>query len=460
LNPPIARLATDLELFHVNFSFQQHFGFDNQVGTECNLNSESFVRGNLLPRQSDSPEHPGTLPLPELNPLLNPILSKNIGRWAEVYFTNPPEQREAAVAQLIRDLESEHPSDELDHAGPVHSLRREDWTIRTSPTVRHADASTRVNGTSGEDVSATIDAEDEAIACPACRYMNRRRYKFCGRCGARLDAPAASEPAVDFSPMPPRPEPIFGRDLNFHSEPTSYRGLYIGIALVIAAFAVAYFAWTSVWAKKMASAGIHPAQPTAAAAPNDAAPTSSSASSSANGETNSARPAGDASDAASTREGAAEPETPATPEKANVSAPVAAASAPVAPAPARTARPTFTPSTASAATANPSNASSTPSADVQPAAVSQGGFEELAVARHYLNATGGEPNRAEAARWLWKSVAKQNIDATVILSDMYLRGDGVAKSCEQARLLLDAAAIKGRKDAAEQLRHLGAFGCQ
>jgi hypothetical protein len=40
-----------------------------------------------------------------------------------------------------------------------------------------------------------------------------------------------------------------------------------------------------------------------------------------------------------------------------------------------------------------------------------------------------------------------------------MRGDGVSKSCDQARLLLDAAARKGARAAAERLRNLPAFGC-
>ena len=47
-----------------------------------------------------------TLPDPELNPLLNPLLGAHMGRWAEVYFTNPPEKREEAVTELLRELES------------------------------------------------------------------------------------------------------------------------------------------------------------------------------------------------------------------------------------------------------------------------------------------------------------------------------------------------------------------
>ena len=46
------------------------------------------------------------LPRPELNPLVNPILADNMGRWAEVYFTSPPEKREEAVTELLRELEA------------------------------------------------------------------------------------------------------------------------------------------------------------------------------------------------------------------------------------------------------------------------------------------------------------------------------------------------------------------
>jgi TPR repeat protein len=94
-------------------------------------------------------------------------------------------------------------------------------------------------------------------------------------------------------------------------------------------------------------------------------------------------------------------------------------------------------------------------------AAAQAGLEELATAQRYLNpGAGNTRDTQEAARWLWKAVAKQNLTATLLLSDLYLRGDGVPKSCDQARLLLDAAARKGATAAAERLRNLQTFGCQ
>jgi TPR repeat protein len=88
--------------------------------------------------------------------------------------------------------------------------------------------------------------------------------------------------------------------------------------------------------------------------------------------------------------------------------------------------------------------------------------EELAMAEKYLrgNNQGAARDNREAAQWLWKAVGKGNLTATITLSDLYLRGDGVPKSCDQARLLLDAAARKGKASAADRLRNLQAFGCQ
>jgi TPR repeat protein len=100
-------------------------------------------------------------------------------------------------------------------------------------------------------------------------------------------------------------------------------------------------------------------------------------------------------------------------------------------------------------------ASSTPNAS------GQNGSEELAMAEGYLQAKPGRARDSqEAAKWLWRSVAKQNLTAALALSDLYMRGDGVPKSCDQARLLLDVAAKKGSSAAAERVRNLSASGCQ
>jgi Sel1 repeat-containing protein len=91
----------------------------------------------------------------------------------------------------------------------------------------------------------------------------------------------------------------------------------------------------------------------------------------------------------------------------------------------------------------------------------QTGVYEFVTAERYLKGSlGTTPDSQEAVRWLWKAVGDGNLAATMALSDLYLRGEGVPKSCDQARMLLDSAARKGGTAAAERLRHMQAFGCE
>jgi len=84
---------------------------------------------------------------------------------------------------------------------------------------------------------------------------------------------------------------------------------------------------------------------------------------------------------------------------------------------------------------------------------------DLRLAQRYLGGRMGVRDSSEAAKLLWKAVSKQNATAAVLLSDLYLRGDGVPRSCDQARLLLVAAAKKGSPLAAQELRNLESKGC-
>ena len=89
-----------------------------------------------------------------------------------------------------------------------------------------------------------------------------------------------------------------------------------------------------------------------------------------------------------------------------------------------------------------------------------GGTNELRLAQRYLGGSMGARDSAEAAKLLWKAVRQQNATAALMLSDLYAHGDGVPKSCDQARLLLLAAAKRGAPQAAQQLRSLQSRGCR
>jgi hypothetical protein len=66
---------------------------------------------------------------------------------------------------------------------------------------------------------------------------------------------------------------------------------------------------------------------------------------------------------------------------------------------------------------------------------------------------------AEQARSLWSAVAQGNTSAEVALARLYLIGGGVPKSCDQARVLLQAAARKGNGEALDKLSQIDHQGC-
>ncbi len=79
------------------------------------------------------------------------------------------------------------------------------------------------------------------------------------------------------------------------------------------------------------------------------------------------------------------------------------------------------------------------------------GGEEFLLAQPYLNNKSGPGGSAVAVRLLWAAVEKGSVQAEIKLADLYSRGDGVTKSCDQARVLLRAAAEKGGNEASQEL---------
>ena len=398
-----------------------------------------------------------TLPDPELNPLLNPLLAAHMGRWAEVYFTNPPEKRGQAISELLRELENSSPPEPV----PVQRSNMEYAYKNVEDEVEedHAEAAPTPD--------SFVAAVELPLTCGSCGYNNSARQRFCGMCGSPLGispahppqvAEAAPQAAVSWGelaraiegslsgpgvasdsdsvdighpqtahsapwPLPEENLPDLGVpqfQSEFTSAPRSYR-IYIGAVLAILLVLMVYMTWrgsAAFWGGVTAPAQVPRAVPAGQpASPTLAQPT---------------------------------PVQSVAPTSAPPTPPVRSQRQPDADSPRDAAldtRPT------------PRIVSVTASSSTLAAA--QGGFEELATAEKYLNAgTGTTPDTQEAARWLWKAVAKENSTATLLLSDLYLRGDGVPKSCDQARLLLDAAARKGATAAAERLRNLQAFGCQ
>src|SRR6202790_5245208 len=66
---------------------------------------------------------------------------------------------------------------------------------------------------------------------------------------------------------------------------------------------------------------------------------------------------------------------------------------------------------------------------------------------------------AAEVRALWQEVSKGNTSAEVTLAKLYLIGGGVTKNCDQARVLLRAAAKKGNSESISKLSQITRQGC-
>jgi len=322
-----------------------------------------------LPLQTDDSGHSNSLPRPDLNPVLNRLLGQNMGRWAEVYFTNPPEKREQAVMELLHQLQSQE------------SLK---------------------NSSSGDK-----ESQQSSFSSPAAEAPPPMLASF---------APAHK--------VEEHPSAGDGRGESAR-HPTRYR-IFAAVLLVVAVLALAYVAWRS---SRTVSEESQPLPTPAAATKPSASP--------------------------------AQAVGPPSLDTSNQISPASSQAAAPAQSAASTSNKVGTNPGPENAAVNDATANAPAETSPPVAAAAGNGSEELATAKDYLNGTGGKArDSGEAAKWLWQAVGKKNAEAAQLLSELYLKGDGVPKSCEQARILLGVAAHRGAKEASEQLRHLEDAGCQ
>ncbi len=357
----------------------------------------------------NGPEPTDQLPNSELNPLLNPTLGRNLGRWAQVYYTNPPEKREEAVGKLLRQLEYENPG----------------IGITKAPRTERLDANSQPE-----------------VFCGACQFKNEANQRFCGRCGSPLPADSALSVRAGGEPCGERREPGSRapqhpaidvqrlRDMALLSLKETEAPAHRGWKYMIVALAILLAGFTYLrWATRPQGA---PASPPSAEAQRPPAPPP---------QLRTAEPA------QTTRQ---QPPPEQVPEKTPTAQTTATNTGE---------RPPET-SLASPAQKLSAAADSASVFSPQAGAGAGGGSQELLLAQRYLDGNDRRRDTSEAAKWLWKAVGKQNPAAALMLADLYARGDGVRKSCDQARLLLVAAVKQRAPQAAQKLRSLQANGCQ
>ncbi len=330
------------------------------------------------------------LPNPELNPLMNPILGQNLGRWAQVYITNPPEKREQAVTALLRELESQTPG-----AMAAHKF--------------------------GVEKSVDEARARHEVVCPGCRRRNEATQRFCGFCGSFLQADlaataehepknrAADETSAHATPTAPdnaireiqwlRSKALLSTD---QPEPATHPRWKFGkLTFWIAGLAILLVGFAYLISVRRVSSDAHRSP------------------------------------------GAIQPAV--SPMPASQGTPHAESRGPEGMAP---------PGQRIAAAAD------LPAPAADQTATAANGTDELRLAQRYLKGTSAARDSSQAAQWLWKAVAKHNTNAILLLADLYLHGDGVPRSCDQARLLLVAAAERGAAEADQKLSSLDSNGCQ
>ena len=90
----------------------------------------------------------------------------------------------------------------------------------------------------------------------------------------------------------------------------------------------------------------------------------------------------------------------------------------------------------------------------------EGGQEEYLRALQILRSPSRASEVPAAIRLLWVAVGKGNIPAEIDLAELFRTGRGVAKNCDQTRILLSTAARKGSAEARERLEQFLREGCK
>ena len=89
----------------------------------------------------------------------------------------------------------------------------------------------------------------------------------------------------------------------------------------------------------------------------------------------------------------------------------------------------------------------------------EGGQEEYLRALQILRSPSRASEVPAAIRLLWVAVGKGNIPAEIDLAELFRTGRGVAKNCDQTRILLSTAARKGSAEARNRLEQFLREGC-
>ncbi len=216
------------------------------------------------PEKKSDPENVESkveLPNPDLNPMVNQTLGRNLGRWAQVYFENAPENRDKAVGDLLRELEDE--GGVAQRKGP-----------KSERVVRQPEQPSNVELPEAQQLHVERDetpatSARNVIACPQCKYENSSNQAFCGMCGAALK-PSHTAETSNRQQIPPdnldwlREQPLasFRASEDDIAEERSSGGRAVAVVVAVLIAIFAGFTW---WSRSHQD--VHPNTPQSVAVP-------------------------------------------------------------------------------------------------------------------------------------------------------------------------------------------------
>lgn len=118
------------------------------------------------------------------------------------------------------------------------------------------------------------------------------------------------------------------------------------------------------------------------------------------------------------------------------------------------------PATTQPAATKPANPATSPITQARPQTLQQSPNPQTELAAGREVVPGTPKHLPEDVAALWVAVENGDANAEVRLANRYVAGDGVGKNCDQARVLLQAAAKRGNELATKRLTELSQAGCQ
>jgi len=111
---------------------------------------------------------------------------------------------------------------------------------------------------------------------------------------------------------------------------------------------------------------------------------------------------------------------------------------------------------------DPDTAPGNPPVDIAPAAGSGTSDRPVSVLERQGSAQKAEPvwNEGDSVDSLWGAVQSGSVSAEVSLAERFARGEGVNKNCDQAKVLMKAAADRGNREARLRLYQMETGGCR